>query len=797
MRTFIDAECLTTSGDGSVLAAALHLVGEAVQDRVQLLAQLRNGAGVVVLTGPEGAPFWSLVSPEVKVRIVPDGDEYRERVDTPQVWAYRAVGFDAAESRRLAERKTGLPANDWRYDQWVRAAGLLADLEACGGRAPIIEEEFPARQWGIDDWERLNGTDDIIALDGEWDIDTASPTGASLADASEAGYVPLWASDLHSGGNDPRHPDLSSGGDTVRLKQALSGRLISGQPTVMHGARADVGTLYLGDPLELVGKADLDDTMVMAYLCGEPVLALKELTHKLLGRDPTEFPGNLSDLPAALGTRYAAADARNTYDLYATLGRTLAERHQWPVYLDIEKPLIPVIVSMEREGVPLDIDEVKRQYRDAVKIEMGMRYAIRDNYGFDVSQDKGRTLATNQVRQFVQSFRGTDPGSTDQRVLTLFPEGEIDLLFLYRRSRTLRRNFLGRALRYSYASTHPGHERHLFKARKRFTEKGELTDLGKYLDWKRKWDNLPEPTDSLPKQFRYFPRFNQAGSVDGDNHSAPRSGRLSSSDPNFTNQPRGDLRRTYVPPRGCKWWSWDYSSLELHIAAAISGDPEMLRILTEQCPDGPLDQCKHKPKHGDMHGYLQYKLYEYTKRLTPRPTVKVFNFMEIYGGGASKGVEIVAKDRVYITLETAKDIDTAHHTAFSGFWTWREALLETNAARGYAETLDGRRRYIPEYRSRDSERRAYADRAGANHSVQGTAADIVKRMMAKVVPVLLKYGAHMCSQVHDEINGWIPKDANLQNFKQEMEAILTSVVLPHGLRLKVEGGFGDSWGEAH
>lgn len=787
-RTFIDEEGLTNvDGNLDAYLDALGLDGEYervdASSRFDYLVRLRDGAGVVVLTGPEGAPFWQLVSPEVKVRVVPDDYEVQDRVSDLREWAYRAVGCPTAVSGQLLKRKTVLPVGDWRYSYELAARivlQLLARADAnktCGLLTDLIYEDFPVETWEVDrGCQEMAAPNQFLALDWEWDIETAEPVGLSLAGFDWASYVPLRAS------------DFEYHGDVRRLTGGFSDYLAAGRQGVLHGGRADLASQFQGNPLDLVGRANLDDTMVMAYLAGEPELSLKKLTRKFLGRDPVDFPGNLSSLPVGLATRYAGADARNTYDLFRRLAGILVEREQWGVYNEIERPLVPIVASMERYGVPVSIERVKRAYRDTVAIEQGVRRAILDNYGFDVADDSGKTLETNQARQFVKFATGTDPGTLDQRVLSLLPEGEIDLLLLHRRSRTLRRNFLGRALRYYYAATHPGHEHHLFKARKRFTAKGELTDLGKFLEWKRQWEELGD-RDS----FRYFSRFNQAGSMDGENRSAPRSGRFSSAGPNIQQQPRA-MREVFVPPAGCYWWSFDYSGLELHIAAALSQDPDMLRALTEECPDGI---CKHTPKHGDLHSMFQYKLLDITGSLMERPLVKTGNFEQLYGGGAGKLVEIVAKDRTYISFETASAIVEGHAQAFPRFHEWAAERRRVHKTLGYAETLFGRRRYIPELFSRDPERRSYGERAGVNHEIQGTAADIVKIAMRLVVPILRKYGAHMSMQVHDELDGWIPKTADTEGFKREMMEVMTSIPLP-GIKLKVEGGAnGLSWAEVH
>lgn len=782
-RTFLDLDGLTSGPDPLAYADALGLVGEPVRNRLALLASLRNGAGVVIYTGPSAVPFWQLVSPEVKIRVAPDDYEVRERISDTREWAYRSVGFSPSVSGQLLKRKTVLPVGDWRHHGWSTAASLLRalartdDYRACGVLGDLVVEDFPVEIWEVDHaLEFLESNTKRIALDWEWDIETAEPVGLSTGQFATASYVPLWASDY----------DVRSQGQLVC--GGFSRYLMAGKPGILHGGRADLGAQFSGDPLDLVGKADLDDTMVMAYLAGEPILALKDLTRKYLGRDPVDFPGNLSGLPVALASRYAGADSRNTYDLYGRLASMLVDREQWDVYHGIERPLVPIVASMERYGVPVDLAVVKAAYRRTVAIEQSVRRAIIDNYGFDVANDSDKRFEFNEARQFVASVRGSDPGTLDQRVLTTFPEGEIDLLLLHRRSRTLRRNFLGTALKYHYAATRPGHERHLFKARQRFTAKGELTDLGKFLEWKRQWEALDDRD-----HFRYFPRFNQAGSMDGENRSAPRSGRFSSAAPNIQQQPRS-MRDIFVPPPGCLWWSFDYSGLELHIAAALSQDPDMLRALTEQCPDPP---CRHQPKHGDLHSMFQYKLLAITGSLMERPLVKTGNFEQLYGGGAGKLVEIVAKDRTYISHETAQQVVEGHAQAFPRFHEWAAERRRVHKATGYAETFFGRRRYIPELFSRDSERRSYGERAGVNHEIQGSAADIVKIAMREVVPVLRRYGAHMAMQVHDELDGWISESADTAAFEAEMREVMTAVELP-GIKLKVEGAAnGRSWADVH
>ena len=159
-------------------------------------------------------------------------------------------------------------------------------------------------------------------------------------------------------------------------------------------------------------------------------------------------------------------------------------------------------------------------------------------------------------------------------------------------------------------------------------------------------------------------------------------------------------------------------------------------------------------------------------------------------------VRILRKMRAFITLETAEAIVKGHEFAFPVYHQWARDTLALCRERGYSETLFGRRRYLPELYSPDSEVRGNAERAAVNHVIQGTAADIVKLAMVRLQPVLKRYGAHLAIQVHDELDGWIGETEDIEGFKREMSEAMTSIELP-GIRLKVDGGVGKSWGEAH
>lgn len=244
------------------------------------------------------------------------------------------------------------------------------------------------------------------------------------------------------------------------------------------------------------------------------------------------------------------------------------------------------------------------------------------------------------------------------------------------------------------------------------------------------------------------------------------------------------------------YWAYDFSGLELHIAAALSGDPTMVSVLTEDCGSDP---CTHRPKHRDLHGRFQQDLLARTGRLMDRRPVKTGNFEQLYGGGDRQLVRICAKQRIFITIETARDIVEGHKAAFPGFHRWAAEQRDLAHQLGYASTLYGRRRYLPELRSSDPERVSHGERAAVNHAIQGTAADIVKMVMIRVTPILNDFDAHLAAQTHDELSGWIPYGPTHSrgvDFDAAIKAAMVDVELPH-VKLAVEGRIARSWGEAH
>ncbi len=727
-------------------------------DRMYVVNRLVEGAGVTIFTGPKGANWWLPVSLEVNVRLSPDGTDMDERMPVGMEWALRATGCKPSVAKDLAAREKP-PTRGQHMEAWAQAIELLQKISADYYTAlvgnPIVFEEFPVTiiERLADQVAFLDAIDERVCVDGEWEIgDSSVGHGLAVSNADHNWYLPLRASDY-----------VPEPGADEALRRAFM-RLIHRVPTIMHNGKADLKAFYLGDPLLAYGCL-IDDTIIQAYLLGETDLKLKPLVRSYLGRDPMDYPkgheGGLSTLPLKLGARYAAAgDTRNTWDLEAVFAAKLKDTgRQWTIYESIERPLMPMIASMEWGGTALDITEARILHTAFWYMHEGIRSMWWAKTHIDISTDQG-------MRDVVKVMTGYDPGSVKQDVLAK-EEGEwMDSLLAYRRIRHRDRSFLVKHIeRYEAAEA-----------------KGEEDD------------------------YRIYSSFNQAGTSDQHDarkfKSAPRSGRLSSSAAkkgdagNLTNQP-GDIRSMFSAPKGMKFWSLDYSGLELNIMASLSQDPTMMGILGTTCDDLDIEgECRHDPKCGDLHDGFRYDILTRTHINVERRFAKQANFSGAYGGHADMLITILNKQRAFLDYETAKLIADIRRETFPMSYLYGEAVVaQARSNGGYSETYYGRRRVDMDLFAPDKQTQGHAERALVNHTVQGTAADILKIAMLQAVPILFKYGAHLALQVHDEICGWVPEGV-ADAFTQELKTMMESIQLP-GVQLRAEGGVGDNWDQVH
>ncbi len=287
--------------------------------------------------------------------------------------------------------------------------------------------------------------------------------------------------------------------------------------------------------------------------------------------------------------------------------------------------------------------------------------------------------------------------------------------------------------------------------------------------------------DSLPKLIN--PRTGRIHT--SFNQTVTSTGRLSSSDPNLQNIPirteeGRKIREAFVAPPGHVLFSADYSQIELRILAHYSGDERLREAFTTGV---------------DVHAHTAAEMFNVSPMdVTPemRRQAKMINFGIIYGMSA-----FGLARRLHITPKIAKAAIDRYFERYSGVKAHIEAAIESARTRGFAETLLGRRRAIPELRSRNHTIRQQGERLAVNTPIQGTAADLIKKAMIDVHAALREAGMKtaMLLQVHDELVFETPTDeleAVRQLVRNKMER-----VWPLAVPLKVDTGWGVNWAEAH
>ncbi len=286
-------------------------------------------------------------------------------------------------------------------------------------------------------------------------------------------------------------------------------------------------------------------------------------------------------------------------------------------------------------------------------------------------------------------------------------------------------------------------------------------------------DALPQSVD--PSTGRIHTRFNQAGAA---------TGRLSSSDPNLQNIPirtrRGEqIRRCFVAAPGHVYVVADYSQIELRLLAHLSGDEAFI---------GAFE------RGGDIHRetaaiIFDVPLDEVTSEMRGR--AKTINFATIYGQGP-----FALSRQLSITQEQAKDFIRRYFERFAGVRRFLDEAVQRARELGYAETIRGRRRYIPELREQNFNIRAFGERTAMNSPLQGSAADLIKIAMISVASGLREAAVPggMVLQIHDELIVEVPEpqaDATSRIVRESMESAATLRV-----PLVVDVGVGANWLDA-
>lgn len=490
----------------------------------------------------------------------------------------------------------------------------------------------------------------------------------------------------------------------------------------------------LMDPLA-VDSTRIFDTVVAAYL---------------LDSDRSEFDETyLADtylqmaLPAARGAEGAGEDAPApaartaalTLVLVAPLRDRMARENAANVFDGIEMPLVPVLAKMERAGMLVDPDRLH-------------------------SLSEGLATQITEVERSIRDLAGDETfniGSPMQLSHVLF-----DVMGLP--TKGLKKTKRG------YYSTNA-------KVLSDLARDHEIVRL--ILDWREKSKIKSTYLDTLGPLRRGDGRVHTTY-----NQTITATGRLSSSDPNLQNIPtRSELGRTvktaFSAGEGSVFLAVDYSQIELRLLAHLSGDEHLVRAFNEG---------------EDFHAETAARVFGVpVSEVTPdlRSRAKAVNFGIVYGQQAYG-----LSQSLHISMAEARDMIDRYYEAYPGVRTFLDNVVARAKQTGYAETMYGRRRHIPELKAKNPQLRGFGERTAMNHPMQGTAADIIKIAMARVSRRLEEEGfaAHMILQVHDELDFECPVD--------EVERLTTMVrdVMEHVVDLRVpliaEASTGITWADA-
>ena len=537
------------------------------------------------------------------------------------------------------------------------------------------------------------------------------------------------------------------GGTQLPLEQVLARiRPIMESPIISKAAHNCTFDLTVLEDAGIRTKGMDFDTMVAAQMSGKKTLGLKELALDVLGVEMTrisELIGTGSKqitfdrLPIDQRVRdYACADADLALRLAPTFEEKLRQDGVWDLFAEVEMPLAPVLVTMQRNGVALEQGMLHEMARD-------INEQLRQLEG-DIYNDAGHAFNINSPQQLSQ---------------LLFEELKLPPT---KRTRTGAYTTDAQALE-ALRGSHP-----LIDGILEYRQLSKLK--GTYVD------SLPELIN--PRTLRIHTSFNQVGSA---------TGRVSSSDPNLQNIPiRTELgrqvRRAFVAPRvdGEQWQllSADYSQIELRVLAHLSQDSSLLEAFSSgedihsatasMMFDVPLNQVK-----GDH-----------------RRIAKVLNFGVIYGlspYGISQQTEFNPE-------EGGRFIES-YFSKYPGIRGYLEGVKEQARERGYVETVLGRRRYLPEITASNYVVRQAAERMAINMPVQGTAADVMKLAMLRVDQRMREEGlrARLLLQVHDELMFEAPA-SEMAPLRQLVEDEMPSA-LELAVPLTVEVKTGPNWGD--
>ena len=620
--------------------------------------------------------------------------------------------------------------------------------------APEGDREYIAIQdeEALGVWVAAAEAEGAVAVDTETtslDVMRAALVGVSLSvEPGKACYVPLG----HTGA--AGQGDL--GLDTEPRDDGAPAQIPFDRAVgILRPLLENPGVLKIGQNIKYdmavfakygVELGPVDDTMMLSFVLegGLHGHGMDELSERHLGIKPISYKDvagtgkariTFDKVPLDKAVDYAAEDADMTARLHRLLKPRLVSERLVGVYETIERPLVPVLVGMERAGIRVDPEKLKILGDD---FDMRMSRLVGEIHGL-----AGREFNVGSPRQLGEVLFDEMglPGGRKGKTGAYATGADVleDLAAL-------------------------GHE---------------IPRL--VLDWRQLSKLKGTYTDALQAQIdaetgRVHTSFQMA---------AASTGRLASTDPNLQNIPvrteeGRKIRQAFVPADGCKFLSADYSQIEL-------------RLLAHTADIGTLKDAFRAG--ADIHALTASEVFGVPMEgmdPTVRRGAKAINFGIIYGispFGLARQLAIPQRE--------AKAYIEAYLERYPGIRDYMESTKEFARRNGYVTTLFGRRVHVPSLRDKNPARRNFGERAAINAPLQGSAADIIKRAMARIPKAFKreKLSARMLLQVHDELLFDVP-EAEIGRTASVVKEVMESAALL-SVPLTVDTGVGDNWDEAH
>ncbi|NHB89795.1 DNA polymerase I [Photorhabdus tasmaniensis] len=641
--------------------------------------------------------------------------------------------------------------NDVANGDWLVAKGKKPTSTGNDESSPVKDKSVSATfssdnyqtildQKSLDEWVEKLKKAPVFAFDTETDsLDTltANLVGMSFAVAAgDAAYLPLGHDCLDAPEQLDRDAVLAA------LKPLLED---SNLLKIGQNIKFDRGVLARYN-IELQGIAY--DTMLESYVLNSVAgmgrhdmdsLAERHLNHKtttfeeIAGKGKNQLTFN--QVPMEQAAMYAAEDADVTLLLHQVMWPQLEKVPALEkVFLKTEMPLVMVLSRMERTGVLID-SNILVEHSKEITARLGeLEKEAHELAGEAFNLASPKQLQAILFEKLQLPVIKKTPGGA--------PSTNEEVLEELADNHVLPKVIL--------------EHRGLAKLKSTYTDK------------------LPQMVHPLTK--RVHTSYHQAVTA---------TGRLSSRDPNLQNIPvRNDegrrIRQAFVAPEGYRIMAADYSQIELRIMAHLSQDQGLLKAFAEE-------QDIHRATAAEVFGLPLEQVTSEQRR-----SAKAINFGLIYGMSA-----FGLSRQLGIPRGEAQRYMDRYFERYPGVLTYMERTRQQAEEQGYVETLDGRRLYLPDIKSRNGMRRKAAEREAINAPMQGTAADIIKKAMIAVDDWIISEEpkVRMIMQVHDELVFEV-HESQLEYTEQKVRELMEkSMALD--VPLKVDVGIGDNWDQAH